>query len=67
MGIFSYFRDLRRINLPPIIRKEVTITVEREPLADGSEKVTRTVTRKRVVGPTTSLTVNGKPFPRRRP
>ena len=65
MGVVSFLRDLRRLNLPPIVRTVTTETIEREQMPDGTERVSRKVTEEETEF-SMSLTVFGKPFPRRR-
>ena len=65
MRVMPFLRDLRRLNMPPIVRLETTETIERELLPDGTERVTRKVVEEETHFSMT-LTVFGKPFPRRR-
>ena len=65
VGFVAFLRDLRRLNLPPIVRVVTTETIEREQMPDGTERVPRSVTQEEVEFSMT-LTVFGKPFPRRR-
>jgi hypothetical protein len=56
-------RAFRRVNLPPIERQEHVEIVERETVADGTVKVSRTIIHRERKSASVQISFRGRPRP----